>query len=162
MNFTLITTYDCVIPTIQIQVGYVSLRVGLERFTKAFFINRLASWINADLNNGFIIFKLIWMLQFHIWEVITAVTMKTSVFWIVMPRSSETARCFEGIYRLHRHGQRVSQARNQQKQAENSDCVVPPKRRAVTELHGVTTRKTVLDLQLFVFSYVHELNISVR
>jgi hypothetical protein len=43
MNFTLITTYDGVIPTIQIQVGYVSTGEGFEMFTKAFFINRLAS-----------------------------------------------------------------------------------------------------------------------
>jgi hypothetical protein len=146
MNFTLITTYDGAIATIQIQVGYISIGVGFEMFTKAFFINRLASWINVDLSNGFSIIKLICMLQFHVCEVLTAVTMKRSVFCTLMSYSSGTARCFGGKDRLHRHGQRVSQARNQQKQGENSDCAVPPKRRAVTELHGVTTCKTVLDL----------------
>jgi hypothetical protein len=79
-----------------------------------------------------------------------------------MPYSLETARCFGETYSFDRQVQKVSQTRTQQKQVESSDCVVAPKRRAVTELHGVTTRKTLLDLQSFVFSYVYGLNISVR
>lgn len=34
-----------------------------------------------------------------------AFIMKSTVFWLVRPCSSETARRFEGIYRLNHHGE---------------------------------------------------------
>jgi hypothetical protein len=40
--------------------------------------------------------------------------MKSEVFGVVTPRSSEKVRCFGGTFRLCLHGQRVSLARTQQ------------------------------------------------
>jgi hypothetical protein len=48
------------------------------------------------------------------------VTVKITVLWVVTPRSSERARSFGETYRLCLRGRRVSQARNQQKQAASS------------------------------------------
>jgi hypothetical protein len=47
-------------------------------------------------------------------EVLTAVVMKSSVFWDTMPRSLlKVNRCFEGTCRHHLQGRRLSQARSQ-------------------------------------------------
>jgi hypothetical protein len=46
-------------------------------------------------------------------EVLTVVIMKISVFWDITQRSSlKVKQSFEGTCRLHRHGRRISQARN--------------------------------------------------
>jgi hypothetical protein len=52
-------------------------------------------------------------------EVLTAQTMKSTLFWVVMPRSSKKGQPFGGTYGLHLQGQRVhvSQIRNQHKHA---------------------------------------------
>jgi hypothetical protein len=44
-----------------------------------------------------------------------AVTMKISVFWVVMLCGLETAQHFGGTYCLHLQDRRVSQARNRQR-----------------------------------------------
>jgi hypothetical protein len=47
-------------------------------------------------------------------EALTAVVMKSSVFWDIMPlRLLKDSRHFVGTYHLHIQGSRVSQARNQ-------------------------------------------------
>jgi hypothetical protein len=47
-------------------------------------------------------------------EILTAVDMKNSVFWDVLPCSPvKVNQCFGGIYCLHLQGLRVSQPRNQ-------------------------------------------------
>jgi hypothetical protein len=52
-------------------------------------------------------------------EVLTAVTMKSTVFWDVMPCSLvQVYWCFWSMYHLHFQGQRLSHASNLQKQAE--------------------------------------------
>jgi hypothetical protein len=50
-------------------------------------------------------------------EVLTAMTMKSMVFRVVTPCSSEKARRFGGIYRLHRQCRKIIQARNHDRQA---------------------------------------------
>jgi hypothetical protein len=67
---------------------------------------------------------------------------KTTVFWVLAPCSSEIVRRFGGTYCLKLQGRIVSQARNQQKQATSW---------AVSKLHGVTTQKTVFS---YVFIYL--------
>jgi hypothetical protein len=48
-------------------------------------------------------------------EVLTGVTMKSTVFLDVMPCITvNTYKCFGGLYYLHLQDQRVSQARNQE------------------------------------------------
>jgi hypothetical protein len=42
--------------------------------------------------------------------------MKVMVYWVVMLCSLDTARRFGGTYYFHLQGQRIRQARNQQKQ----------------------------------------------
>jgi hypothetical protein len=74
--------------------------------------------------------------------------LNSSVFWVVTLCSSETARRFGGKYRLHLQVQRVNEGRKYlsfpptrsllfELEAEGN---VPPKLRAFSELHGVTTR----------------------
>jgi hypothetical protein len=63
-------------------------------------------------------------------EVLTAVAMKSSVFWDIMQCSSETSRRLEGEYRLKMEAIYCS---------ETSD----------SQLHGVTTQKTVLFKKVF-------------
>jgi hypothetical protein len=47
-------------------------------------------------------------------EVLTAVVMKSSIFWNIRPCSpSKVNRCFDGTCRLHLQTQRISRARNQ-------------------------------------------------
>jgi hypothetical protein len=47
-------------------------------------------------------------------EVLTAVVMKTTLFWDITPCSSfKFNRRFGGTYRLHLQGRRISRARNQ-------------------------------------------------
>jgi hypothetical protein len=47
-------------------------------------------------------------------EVLTAVVMKSTIFWDITPCSSLSVnRCFGGTYRLHLQGRRISRARNQ-------------------------------------------------
>jgi hypothetical protein len=47
-------------------------------------------------------------------EVLTAVAMKTTIFWPITPCSPlKVSRRFRGTYRLHLQGQRISRARNQ-------------------------------------------------
>jgi hypothetical protein len=41
-------------------------------------------------------------------------TMKRTVLCVLTPCSPENTQCFEGTYRLHLQGRKVSQARNQQ------------------------------------------------
>jgi hypothetical protein len=48
-------------------------------------------------------------------EVLTAVTMKSMVFWVATHCSLDRAQGFRGTYRLHFRGERVSQARKQQR-----------------------------------------------
>jgi hypothetical protein len=60
---------------------------------------------------------------FGFW-VLTAVTRKSAVFWVLSPCS------FGRTYRLHLRGRRVSQARDEQKQAVSSsemlELILPP------------------------------------
>jgi hypothetical protein len=60
-------------------------------------------------------------------EVFIAVAMKSSIFWDITPCSpKEVNRHFEGIYRLHVQGGRVSQMRNQHKVVgkQRAPCLV--------------------------------------
>jgi hypothetical protein len=43
--------------------------------------------------------------------------MKSAIFWIATPYSSERVQAFGGIYRLRLQGRNVSKASNRQKQA---------------------------------------------
>jgi hypothetical protein len=48
-------------------------------------------------------------------EILTAMVTKRSVLWYITPCSQlKVNRRFGGTFRLHIHGQRISQARNQQ------------------------------------------------
>jgi hypothetical protein len=60
---------------------------------------------------------------------------KTTVFCVLMPCTSEIARRIGGTYRLQLQGRIVSQARNQRKQTAGW---------TLSKLHGVTTQNTVL------------------
>jgi hypothetical protein len=99
--------------------------------------------------------KIIWICGV---EVLTAVTVKSAVFWVVTPCSSERTQRFGGIYLLNLQGRRVRHARNQQKQTA-SYCwfltwftlrpwrwrrYVSPKRRVLSGLNGFATPKIVL------------------
>jgi hypothetical protein len=44
-------------------------------------------------------------------EALTAVTMESKIFYIIIPYSSERTRRFGGIYYVHLQGQKVSQAK---------------------------------------------------
>jgi hypothetical protein len=47
------------------------------------------------------------------------INLKTTIFYVLTPYSSDTARCFGRTYGLHLQGRRLSQERNQQKQVES-------------------------------------------
>jgi hypothetical protein len=52
-------------------------------------------------------------------EVLTAVVMKSSVFWDITPYNPlKVNRCFRGTCGLHFQGRRKRQARNQREEAE--------------------------------------------
>jgi hypothetical protein len=48
-------------------------------------------------------------------EVIVAVAVKSTFFWVVTPYSLERIGCLRGTYYSPFHGRRISQARNQEK-----------------------------------------------
>jgi hypothetical protein len=83
---------------------------------------------------------------FNFWA-LRAVTVNSTVFWVVTPYSLEKARSTEGIYHLNLHGRRVSQAK---KISKASNCYPEdggdmfPKRQAMYDLHGITAQGTVL------------------
>jgi hypothetical protein len=111
------------------------------------------SWL---FNNGAIWKK--WIVKFrHVgFEVFTAVTMKNTVFWNVVPCRSWVNRRFGGMYHLHLQGRKI-------REQVVADCChlltlfprsriflpwrgrwyVPPKRRFTQDLHGSTSHKTV-------------------
>jgi hypothetical protein len=60
------------------------------------------------------------ILQYGGFSRILRVTMRSMAFWDVKPCSLETAQNFGGTYHSHLQGKIVTQARNQQKQAESS------------------------------------------
>jgi hypothetical protein len=75
---------------------------------------------NLDLNELFIweiIFTVKHCMKFQIYiqfEVLTAVTMKSTTFWdVTLCSTVQVNWCFRGTYCLHLQGQRVSQARRQ-------------------------------------------------
>jgi hypothetical protein len=70
-------------------------------------------------------------------EAFTAVTMYSIVLWVIILCSSKKARRFRGTYRLQLQDRRVNQVVRSRFQAEQ----FRPKRRAVFEIHGVTTQK---------------------
>jgi hypothetical protein len=76
-------------------------------------------------------------------EVLSAVVMKTAVFWDITPCSPlKVNRRFGGTYLLHLQGPRISRARYQR---ESRKRCVPPKRRLnFSGLYGVIFQKTVL------------------
>jgi hypothetical protein len=52
-----------------------------------------------------------------VFEVLTAVVMKSSIFWNITPRSPlEVIRSFRGTCRLHLQGRRISQAKTSLKE----------------------------------------------
>jgi hypothetical protein len=60
-------------------------------------------------------------------EVLTAVVMKSTIFWDITPRSLlKVNRRFGGTYRLHLHGWRISRARNQRKSRWQAEFCLPP------------------------------------
>jgi hypothetical protein len=68
-------------------------------------------------------------------KVLTAVVMKSSVFWDITPFSPlKVNRRFGGTRRLHVQGRRISQARNQRKAGG----------KALNGLHGVISQKIEL------------------
>jgi hypothetical protein len=74
--------------------------------------------------------------------------LKSSRLWVPTTRSTETARRFGVIYRLHLQGLRVNKAAKQQKGVKLSSAwqwrqYVPPKRRNLSEIHGVTTQNAL-------------------
>jgi hypothetical protein len=89
--------------------------------------------------------------QYVGFEVITAVVMKSSVFWDITPCGPlKVNRHFGGTFRLHLHGRRISQARNQHESKWQAERIlrpwrrqhVPPKRRLTfNRLHGVISQK---------------------
>jgi hypothetical protein len=52
-------------------------------------------------------------------EVIMAVTVQSTVFWVVMLCRVQRAKCFRGTYGLYLQGQSISHAENQQKQVKS-------------------------------------------
>jgi hypothetical protein len=105
------------------------------------------------------------------------VTRKCTVSWDVTPCSLEIARRFGGTCRLHLQGRRVNEARNQQDQAASWAELcwflawpalrpwrwrrnVPQKRRAVSELHGVTTQETVLFSVCLCFVFLNSSHVK--
>jgi hypothetical protein len=82
-------------------------------------------------------------------EVLTAVVMKSSVFWDKTPCSLVKVNwCFGETYRLHLQGRRVKQARNQHEAGWRGRLYVPPKHQlTLTRLHGIISQKTELFKQ---------------
>jgi hypothetical protein len=67
-----------------------------------------------------------------------------------MLSTSKTAQYFGDIYRHHLQDRRAHQETNQQKQNQLAACfcwfLAPPKRGALSELHGITSQKNVLSI----------------
>jgi hypothetical protein len=78
--------------------------------------------------------------------------LNSAVFWVVTLCSSETTRRFGGKYGLHLQGQRVNEGGRYLSPPPTRGLLfdleaegdVPPKLRAFSELHCVTTRMTGL------------------
>jgi hypothetical protein len=86
------------------------------------------------------------------WAKKTSNYLKNTVFWVVPPCSSEAGRRFGGAYSLHLHHVSFSYwfLTWLTLRPWRWSWYVPPKRRAVSELHGVTTWKTALLLAIAV------------
>jgi hypothetical protein len=89
-------------------------------------------------------FRLLEVILYYWIEVLMEVAMHSVAFFVATPCSSERARRFGGIYRLHLQGRRVSQTRYQQKQAASWV--------QLSELHGVTPHTVVLCSFILVFT----------
>jgi hypothetical protein len=74
-------------------------------------------------------------------EVITAVTMESTVFWVVMPCSSHRPRSFGGTYLLHLQGRRICQTKKDGRSM----------RQAFSDLHGVTAPETVFFIVMDIY-----------
>jgi hypothetical protein len=58
--------------------------------------------------------------------VLTAVTVKSEVFWILLQFSLDRARYFRGLHRLHLQGRRVRHLRNQSRGRKLSHLMLEP------------------------------------
>jgi hypothetical protein len=76
-------------------------------------------------------------------EVLTAVGVKSTVFWVLMVCSLETGRCFGGIYCLQLQGQSIKQARNQQRQVGNMRYTALQPRRNICCTSNITINQIV-------------------
>lgn len=77
------------------------------------------------------------------YDVLTGMPLKDKVLQDVTPCSVEIVERFGGNCRLRFLGPKVTKSRHQHKQAaKKSHSYVPPKRRALSELHSVTTHKS--------------------
>jgi hypothetical protein len=92
---------------------------------------------------------IMWWSQFYMlyyvgFEVFTAVTMKNTFFWNVLPCRSCVNRRFEGTYRFHLHSRKISEW------GTSSPIFlpwiwrqyIPPKLRFTQDLHSATSQKT--------------------
>jgi uncharacterized protein YjiK len=80
-------------------------------------------WFNANFHVGF--------------EVLTAVVMKSTIFWDIKPCSPlKVNRFFGGKYRLHLQGRRISEARYQH-EAGSATCSVLVSSLTFNGLHEV-------------------------
>jgi hypothetical protein len=94
-------------------------------------------------------------------QLLTAVTMKYTVLWVVTLCSSETAKRFWVTCRLNLQGRKASKATNQPDVCWFLDWLsfrpwrwrryVPPKRRVLSELYGVTPQMSLVFTFLFMF-----------
>jgi hypothetical protein len=101
---------------------------------------------------------------------------KSTVLWLVMPCSLEKDRRFGGTSRFYLHSQVVRQARTPQEASDKQsytylllllDILFDPedrgnmfllKRRAFSELQGITTQKPVLEVAVIRTSNATNLN----
>jgi hypothetical protein len=98
-------------------------------------------------------------IQFVRFEVLTAVVMKSSIFWDITPYNPLKVNCrFGGSCRLYLHGRRISQARNQR---ESRWKVKLCSAETSIDLQRTTQRYIPEVRTLQVFSCQHEIIISI-
>jgi hypothetical protein len=92
-------------------------------------------------------------------EVLTAVTLQSTAFWVVTLCSSEVAWRFGGTYRLHLRVWRASQERNKPAAAIftvglpldlEEGAYVALGNVELSEVHGVTTQKALLFINIII------------
>jgi hypothetical protein len=88
-------------------------------------------------------------------EVLTAVVMKSIIFWDITPCSAfKVNRRFGGTYRLHLQGRKISGARNRRESRWKAELCFPPVYFSIMKMEATLSSETSADFQRTTRRYI--------